>query len=188
MLRITTAVRGLAARTRRVASMPFMLGIAISITITSGNCSSASRTQSRPSPASATTTMSDCRSRSARRPSRTTVWSSAKRMRMGIVSVSMGKVRERQLGRDAGSAARLGIDLQLPARAADPLLHPEQAQAPDEARIEARAIVANTEDHAVVFPSDLHLHGAGIGVTGSVVHGLLHQPVDTGCVFVGQVV
>ena len=37
---------------RRVASMPFMLGMAISITTTSGECSSASATASRPSAAS----------------------------------------------------------------------------------------------------------------------------------------
>ena len=56
-----------------MASMPFMLGMAMSITTTSGDCSSARRTHSRPSAASATTSMSGWRSSRARKPSRITV-------------------------------------------------------------------------------------------------------------------
>src|SRR6476620_10380972 len=131
---MTTAVLGQDAAMRRVASMPFMLGIAMSMMTTSGLVSSARRTLSRPSAASATTAMSGCFSRRARRPSRTTVWSSASSMRMGIVFVVNlvgGRLGYRQFGEDGGSPPRVRVDGQAAAETADALLHAEQAEAAD---------------------------------------------------------
>src|SRR5512143_1819388 len=164
MLRITTAVRGFDARMRRVASMPFMFGMAMSITTTSGKCSSARRTLSRPSAASATTAMSVCFSSSARRPSRTTVWSSANKMRMGMaVDLLLGRhLGDRQLRGDRGSPPRLRCEVEAPAQAAHPLLHAEQAQPPHDTGVEARSVVLHADPHAVVPAAEIDLDLAGV--------------------------
>src|SRR5579871_4432776 len=188
MLSITTAVRGLAARMRRVASMPLRLGMAMSMMTTSGVCSSARRILSRPSAASATTAMSGCFSSRARRPSRTTVWSSASNMRMGIASVGYGEFGHGQLGGDHGSLAELRVNAHAAAKAANPLLHAEEAHAPHESGIESHTIVAHRKKYATVLAGDRDLDGAGIAVPCRVVQSLLDEAVDASLVLVGKIV
>src|SRR5947208_9736281 len=177
MLRITTAQFGFCARMRRVASMPFMLGIAMSITTTSGDCSSASRMLSRPSAASATTVISVCFSSSARRPSRTTVWSSASSMRIGFMGRLGVEFGQRQIGFHQGAAAQLRIDSQLAAQPPDTLFHAEQSEAANETRIEAAAVVSDREVDPCPFAFHDGLHGTGGGLAGGGGYRLLHQPV-----------
>src|SRR5512133_1190305 len=187
MLRITTAVLGQEARMRRVASIPFMFGMAMSMTTTSGSYSSARRTLSRPSPASATTAISGCFSSRARSPSRTTVWSSASSMRMGIFLV-LGGPLQRQCGDDGRSPPRLRFDGEPAAEASNALLHAEQAEAADDAGVEAVAVVAHAAADAAGLPAHLYFDVVGVGVAGGVVHGLLDEPEDAGLVLVRQVV
>src|SRR5581483_7849437 len=188
MLSITTAVRGLAARIRRVASMPLRFGMPISITTTSGDCSSASRMLSRPSAASATTAMSGCFSSSARKPSRTTVWSSANKMRMGITSVFRGDFGNRQFGGDQSSLSEAGVDAQVSAQTADSLFHAEQTHAAHQGRIEADAVIAHGEQHAAVFALDDHFDGSGVSVPRRVVQSFLHQAIHAGLVLLWKIV
>ena len=61
---------------RRVASIPSMVGIRTSISTTCGRSRSASVTASSPFDASPTTSMSSCASRIMRKPARTSAWSS----------------------------------------------------------------------------------------------------------------
>src|SRR5579872_2419285 len=145
MLSMTMAVRGLAARMRRAASMPFRFGMPISIITTSGICSSARRILSRPSAASATTAISGCFSSRARKPSRTTMWSSANKMRMGVTWVLRGDLGDGQLGGNQRSLAETGIDAQMAAQAADPLLHAEQTHATYEVGIESHTVITHGE-------------------------------------------
>ncbi len=67
---------------RLVASIPSTPGMRMSISTTSGRSSRASATASSPSSASPTTSRSSCTSRIARKPARTSVWSSATRTRI----------------------------------------------------------------------------------------------------------
>src|SRR3954452_8780777 len=187
MLRMPTAVPGHPATMRRVASMPFMFGIAISMMTTSGACSSARRTLSRPSAASATIAISVCFSSRARRPSRTTVWSSASSMRMGILLVAC-RFGERELGENHGSPPRMGFDGEASAETPHTLLHAEQAEAANGAGVEAIAVVANAEADVAVLAPEHHLDIVRVCVPGGVVNGFLDEAVDAGLVLVGDVV
>jgi hypothetical protein len=68
--------------------MPFNFGIEMSITATSGRVRSASASALMPSAASATTVHSPLPFKSATSPSRSSVWSSATRTRIGLMSAS----------------------------------------------------------------------------------------------------
>src|ERR1035441_4465287 len=157
MLRITTPTREFAARMRRVASMPFILGIAKSITTTSGASVSANRTLSRPSAASATTVMSLSRSSMARRPSRTTVWSSANKIRIGVMSIPLVQFGHRQHRVNQGPAPRFRTNREAPTQTPYPLFHTQQAQPAQEAGIETRAVILHrSEEHTYELQSLLH--------------------------------
>src|ERR1017187_774450 len=188
MLRITTPTREFAARMRRVASMPFILGIARSITTTSGASVSANRTLSRPSAASATTVMSLSRSSMARRPSRTTVWSSANKMRIGVMSIPLVQFGHRQHRMNQGPSPRLRTNSEATSQAPYPLLHTQQAQTAQETGIETGAVILHGYVHPLALLANRHFYGAGIGVSDCIVHRLLHQPVDARPMFVRQAV
>src|SRR5690242_18981266 len=159
MLRMTTAVPGHEATIRLVASMPFMLGMAMSMTTTSGDCSSARRTLSRPSAASATIAKSGCFSSRARSPSRTTVWSSASSMRMGILFFG-----DRQLSQYRCSPPRMGFDGDAATQPADALFHTEQPEASHVAGVESVAVVTDTEADPARLTTQLNLDVVRVGV------------------------
>src|SRR5579871_3261918 len=188
MLSIMTAVWGLAARMRRVASMPLRFGMAMSITTTSGDCSSAMRILSRPSAASATTAMSGCFSSKARKPSRTTVWSSANKMRMGIASVLRGQFGDRQFGGNQGSLAEPRVNLQGSSQPAHAFFHSEQAHAAHQLRVEPGPVVADGKEHAVLLAFDRHFDRSRIAVARRIVESFLHEAVDARLVLFGKVV
>src|SRR5260370_6501967 len=188
MLRITTPTREFAARMRRVASMPFMFGIARSITPTSGASVSASRMLSRPSAASATTVISLSRSSRARRPSRTTVWSSANKIRIAFMSIPLVQFGHRQDGVNQGASPRLRTDLETSTQPAYPLFHAQQAKAAHESRIETGAVILHGDVHLLAVLSNRYFDGPRIGVAHGIVHRLLHQTVDARAGLVGQAV
>src|SRR5260370_18649036 len=188
MLRITTPTRECAARMRRVASMPSMFGIARSITTTSGATASANRTLSRPSAASATPVISDSRSSRARRPSRTTVWSSANKIRIAFMSVPLAEFGHRQCRVNQGPSPWLGTNLEAPSHTAYPLLHSQQAKAAHETRIETRPVILHGYVHLLALLSHRHFDGARVGVADCIVHGFLYHAVDARPVLVRQAV
>src|SRR5689334_3540119 len=187
MLSIRTAVFGLARRIRRAASIPFIPGMATSIMTTSGECSAVICTHSRPSPASATTDMSGCRSSSARRPSRTMVWSSASKMRIGM-DLDGPEIGERKLGPNGRPQAELRVNRQFAAQTAYALLHAEQTEAAHRFLIEADAVVLDGEQHTIAGILHGNIQGPGAGVARGVVERLLHKPINAGFVLVGQIV
>src|ERR1035441_5678070 len=164
MLRITTPTREFAARMRRVASMPFMLGIARSITTTSGASLSANRTLSRPSAASATTVISVSRSSMARRPSRTTVWSSANKIRIGVMSVPLVQFGHRQYRVNQCPSPRLRTNREAPPQSPYSLFHTQQAQAAQETGIETRSVILHSHVHLLVLLPNRDFYGARVGV------------------------
>jgi hypothetical protein len=81
MVTTRTRIRGFAASTRRVASMPPSPGIFMSMSTTSGSSSPLRLMASSPVVASPATSMSGCVERRPRIPSRKRGWSSAIRTR-----------------------------------------------------------------------------------------------------------
>ena len=176
---------------RRVASMPFMLGIAMSMMTTSGLCSSARRTLSRPSAASATTAMSGCFSSSARRPSRTTVWSSASSMRMGIVFV----VSRWGAFSATGSSARMEVPRPgCESMARRPPRRRTRSSMPSRPRPRTtRGSKPSPSSRTLkrtrpASRAQLHFDIVRIRMAGGIVDRLLYQAVDAGLVLVGEVV
>src|SRR5436309_872858 len=105
------------------------MGIETSITATSGDCSMASRQAASPSAASPTTSMSGWASIRERRPDRTTLWSSARTMRIltgmaGILPVGV----DGYACSDGCPLALCRLDQQRAAHQADALAHAEQPQ------------------------------------------------------------
>src|SRR5579872_3173682 len=188
MLRITTPTREFAARMRRVASIPFKLGIAKSITTTSGASASANRTLSRPSAASATTVISGSRSSMARRPSRTTVWSSANKIRISSMSVPLVQFGNRQCRVNQCPSPWLRTNLEMPSEASYSLFHAQQAKAAHEACIETHSVILHGYLHLLGLLSYCHLNGARFGMADCIVHRLLHHPVDACPMLVRQAV
>ena len=84
---IRTCVFSSLARISRVASMPLPSARRTSMTTTSGRVRSAWAIASTTVPASATTVMSSFALMSALTPSRTTSWSSTRRMRSLLVAI-----------------------------------------------------------------------------------------------------
>ena len=105
---IITRVAGNSWVMRRTTSMPFNFGIEMSITATSGRVRSASASALMPSEASATTLHSPLPFSSATSPSRSSVWSSATRTRIGFIESH--PVRG-QVHAELGARARLGDEL-----------------------------------------------------------------------------
>src|SRR5580765_7172832 len=146
--------RGQILRISRAASSPFRSGIEKSRTATSGQRSRASRSASCPSPASATTAKPS-RSSKALSPWRTIAWSSARRIRFGIVRLH--RYGEDQLG----SATRAGDDVERSADGVQALANPgepETALAPsgqDGRHVESDAVVADDAAQEAAVPHEL---------------------------------
>src|SRR5581483_5004748 len=122
-LKRSTSISGNAARICRVASTPFRSGIEKSRMATFGPSWRARPTASAPLRASPHTSQSArVRSRS-RRPCSTTSWSSAMRMRMGVVPPA------KRDGGDRGDASLSGAELEGPADDVQPLPDAADAEA-----------------------------------------------------------
>src|SRR5271165_2186611 len=186
MLNTTIAAPGTEARMRCAASIPFRFGMAMSSTTTSGRDASAASTACLPSEASATTLNSGCPSSSRRKPRRTTVWSSANRMRI-FLSLAASKFSfsvhftpgERQFHGEQGSATGRRMDVASAAQAGHALLDSQQTHALALLELEAPAIVLDGK----LEPVRLFLHpdanGLGLRVARAVVQRLLHYAIDT---------
>ena len=112
---------------RRVASIPFSLGMRTSISTTSGAVSPARSTASSPSPASPTTSRSGSALRISRKPALTSAWSSASRTRIMRRPASARGSRSRLL-HDARPRARRPRE--RPARACRPCPVPVSVPVP----------------------------------------------------------
>ncbi len=86
MLRMTTRTPGSSSCSAAATCSPVMPGIVMSSTATSGTCSLAIASAWSPLAASATTSKPGACRNTWRMPSRTMAWSSAIRMRMGVLS------------------------------------------------------------------------------------------------------
>ena len=87
LVRAMTSVSGSSRRMCPVAVMPSITGMSMSMSTTSGCSSRAIFSACAPSAASPTTSNSGSSERNMRRPWRTTLWSSASRMRIVITLV-----------------------------------------------------------------------------------------------------
>src|ERR1700694_2680764 len=98
-----------------MAAMPSPSGISRSIRTTSGSTLAATARAVSPPSASPTTSMSGWSSRNARRPSRTTAWSSTSSTRMGSATGHLGAGGEEDADRGPGAAVALdrkgGVDV-----------------------------------------------------------------------------
>src|SRR5581483_7272507 len=129
-----------------------------------------------------------CRSRSTRRPSRITLWSSARRMRILPMSVVLTEHRDREFGAKRGAAAALGIEHETAADMAHALLHAQQPEAAGGSRIESRSIVLNADADALRFLAQRDLHVPRLSMARRVVQRFLHEAEYAGLVFFRQVI
>src|ERR1019366_2778570 len=152
---------------------------------------------------------SACGSSRARRPSRTIVWSSARSMRMGGISVqgvamsgdaarksayatglaSAGlpqQFGQREFGGDGCTAAHLGIDSEVAAEPAHPFFHAEKAHAAHGAFVKAAAIVLDGEDNTRALVPHVHLHITGAGMAGRGWGGLPANPGSVALLRTGE--
>src|SRR5688572_4514114 len=158
----------------RVASAPFSSGIDRSISTTSGCASRASWTASRPSPTHATTSMSASASTKCLSPSATTPWSSAIKMRIGMVRPLP---LQRHPGVDARALAGTGSDVQLPAggfRALAHRRHPPAAAARAR-QLETLPVVLHVEDQLLVGGRNLEADVGRLRVLEHVVERFLRD-------------
>src|SRR5262249_1046206 len=135
-------------------------------TATSGRSARVPSSASWPVEASATTSKPS-RSRNARRPSRTTRWSSARRTRQG-----MGWPPHRDRDAQLGPAAGGGTNVETAPQRVQPLADAEEPEAPVAAPgrrfwIEAHAVVTDGADQEVLPPSEAD---GGPGPAGGTPH------------------
>src|SRR5450756_1495134 len=163
MERITTWVSGDRSRICRVASMPFISGIAMSATNTLGCSCETCRAASRPLAATPTTRMSSWTWSRCVRPSCMTGWSSAMKTVIGMRGSGREEAERcngatlthlpRNLDADARTLAGRGFHCQLGADRLRPLAH--DCEAPARARlcgfrhVETGPIVGDGERHPV---------------------------------------
>src|SRR5438876_10375603 len=176
--RISTRVSGQRSTMRRVASTPSSSGIAMSMMTTSGRRRCASATASRPFPATPITCRSWPPSSKARRPSRTTAWSSASITVTGMSSSRSDMVLDEHLHAGVG----FGVKGETGPDGLGPLAHDQQPPAgavvrcADSPRIEAHAVVAHRQGGKSVYTLDRDLHVIGVRMLGDVVERLLRDP------------
>src|SRR5438876_6833502 len=183
---VSTRTFGGAVRSRRAAitSVPLMLVSSRSRTTTSGLCCSTSFTTSVPSVVQAATVISDSPSSSARRPSSTMAWSSA-RSTWIMVPASFGGQRDgerrastgRALERERAAQHRYAVldpaQPEMPAFDADVFLARQHAL-----RVEAPAVVRHGERDGLAPSLDRHALAGGARVAVAVREPLLQDPVD----------
>src|SRR5512138_1271339 len=126
---MSTFVRGERLTTCFTTSTPPSPGMATSRSSTFGLTRSVTLTASSPSPASPTT-WKDSRSSSARSASRNILWSSATTTVMASVMVFTSDVEGNGRG-DRGPASEYGLQLELPAKRLQTLLHADDSGASD---------------------------------------------------------
>src|SRR5690349_12503135 len=120
----------------------------------------------------------------ARRPARTTLWSSASRTRSlgsGMGSGLLVGRRQGDSGDQGGAGAGGGLDLQGAAERRQPLAHAEQAEAAGpggEGGVEADAVVLDDGDRPAALALQDDADEAGAGVAGDVGEPLLDDPVQ----------
>lgn len=168
---------------RRVAASPSRRGMRMSISTMSGRSSRTRRTASSPSAASPATSMSGCASSRARKPARTSSWSSAsvtritvspRGLRRGPVGSVAVRCGERQFRQDPEAAIRAGSRPDRATEGGGPLPHSDQSVA-----AAARVVpgggsrVVDAEPDAPGAVVDAHQCGAGAGVADDVGQGLL---------------
>src|SRR5258706_14513383 len=155
----------------RVASLPFMTGMAMSMRITPGLCSIAPCTAARPSSTSVTPSMSTCASTSLRKPSATMRWSSAMRTRM-VMSV-------RNPHGDLRPSGGQRPNLESPADRLRALSHRHHAETGLQAALVAfeaavaDAIVLHGHHAFAVRVAERDVGAPRAGMLGDVVEGLL---------------
>src|SRR5579859_1371524 len=156
----------------RMASTPSICGISRSIKATSGDRVTTCRTISSPVPASAITSKSGCVPSMATNPSRTTGWSSATTIRIDISGHPQGNA-----GDDNGSFAWRARQLDLSTQQPCPLVQADQPEARlrDCLRVEADAIVFDTQLNLLRGRRKAHHQSAGVGVPDHVGNGLLRN-------------
>src|SRR3989304_5152680 len=172
-----TFVSGRSSRISRQASTPLPSGRRMSMITTSGWAWRAILTASWAVPASPTTAKPGRRSRSVRRPMRTTSWSST--MRMLTVAPGIGlfsHVAQGKFEPHLGAASRHALHGEAGAQAAGALLHVAEAApvaGPFGVRVEANAIVGDLQPHRMGSRRQLHAERGRLGVPGHVAQRLL---------------
>src|SRR5215475_7363188 len=177
MVRRMTRVRGHRRTISRAASMPFNSGMPTSTIATSGFPASAILIASWPLVASASTSKpAPCNK--ARRPSRTTRWSSARRTRSGISQLQGNRdVDPRSLagrGGDLDDAAG-GLHAVADSRQAQPVLAVPLAH---HTHVESHAVVADRALQTAALLAHDHAAPAGLRMPGHVGERFLDEPVD----------
>src|SRR2546426_5411712 len=166
-----------------MALAPLPPGMTRSIRTTSGWWLAATSTASGPLAASPTTSMSGWSCRKARRPWRTTAWSSTRRTRIREPgSRGTGRRPQGNRGGHGGALARRRLHLELAADRTGPLTHRRQAHRARGARerpgVEAGTVVAHRQPHVVVVLLEPDLNPGAGGVAERVVEGLLGDPEE----------
>src|SRR5581483_3846547 len=168
-------VSGRVSRISRQASTPLPSGSRTSITTTSGFSLAATATASATLPASATTDMPGRRSSSARKPSRTTSWSSTSITRIS----SAIHPPKRYAHGDRRAEAALTGDLQDAAELYGPVPHIRNAATGVESRhIGSNPIIAHDQDQSIIRNADFQTDPAGQRVlshVGQTLFGDLQQ-------------
>src|ERR1700749_165767 len=161
-----------------------------SSTATSGSIFWTNSTAARPSGASPTHSMSACDSTSARKPSRTSAWSSAKKTRSLLIAFLL---RLRAVGRvepdgdaheDGRAASGRALDLDRAVDERRALGPPDEAHAAhfsvgfDSLGVKAAAVVLHDEHDVAVAAFEQHVDARGRRVLGDVVQSLLRDAVQ----------
>src|SRR3990170_3007573 len=172
-----TFVSGRSSRISRQASTPLPSGRRMSMITTSGWAWRAILTASWAVPASPTTAKPGRRSRSVRRPMRTTSWSST--MRMLTVPSGMALFSHAAQGEfdpHLGAAPGDALHGEAGAQATGALLHvaePAPVGWPFRARVEADAVVSDLQPYRMGGRRQLHAERGRLGVAGHVAQRLL---------------
>src|ERR1041384_4619638 len=126
---MSTLMSGSSLRIWRVASRPLSVGMAMSMSTTSGRSLRARPTAWRPVSASPTTAISCSASSNARKPRRTTVWSSASSTFIFCIGHFLLVRREWNFHAHARALAGRGRDGETAIDQPHALLHPHQPEA-----------------------------------------------------------
>src|ERR1044072_4671931 len=158
-----------------------------SITTTSGTSSHAARQASPPPAASPTTCMSACALTSDFNPSRTTMWSSARKTRiLSTLTSSLPAARVEGYAHEERRARSVrGLNVDSPAEQRRALTHPEQPEPAAPARrlprrlnVEPAAVVLDDGEDVVAAPLKDEAHAVGPGMFGDVRERLLRDAVE----------
>src|SRR5688572_23819145 len=156
-----------------------------SMTATSGHSSVAFSTASAPSAASPMTHMSASASMSRFNPSRTTAWSSAKRMCSLAMGFSCLRRRQRNPYKDGRALTDIGFHLHFAVHQRSAFLH---AQQPEPFPLGVTRHGFDVETFAIVLNDNLHLIGPALddqtdaaraGMLENVGERFLHDPIGS---------